>query len=338
MSIISEGAQFAPGVAPGIEVSCAREPRLVAPGIAAPSIAGVGDYLALMKPRVMSLVVFTALVGLVLAPAHVHPVIGFTALLCIAVGAGAAGALNMWYDADIDAIMRRTANRPIPRGRIAPGEALGFGVTLAVGSIMVMGLLVNWLAAGLLAFTIFFYVVVYTMWLKRTTPQNIVIGGAAGALPPIIGWAAVTGGVGVEPILLFLIVFFWTPPHFWALSLTRVDEYARAGVPMLPVVAGIEETQRQILLYAMVLVPVGAAPWLLGYAGIVYGAIAVLGGACMIGFAWCVRRERVAEGAAQRLFAFSILYLFILFAVLLAEGTLVPGLDGLRGFGALFAA
>jgi protoheme IX farnesyltransferase len=336
MSIISEGAQFAPGVAPGIEASRVREPLLVAPGIAAPSIAGVGDYLALMKPRVMSLVVFTALVGLVLAPAHVHPVIGFTALLCIAVGAGAAGALNMWYDADIDAIMRRTANRPIPRGRIAPGEALGFGVTLAAGSIMVMGLLVNWLAAGLLAFTIFFYVVVYTMWLKRTTPQNIVIGGAAGALPPIIGWAAVTGGVGVEPILLFLIVFFWTPPHFWALSLTRVDEYARAGVPMLPVVAGIEETQRQILLYAMVLVPVGAAPWLLGYAGIVYGAIAVLGGACMLGFAWYVRRERVAEGAAQRLFAFSILYLFILFAVLLAEGALAPGLDGLRGFGALF--
>ncbi len=330
MSIISEG----PPLAPGIDAS--REPRFVearliearfvAPGIAAPSIAGVGDYLALMKPRVMSLVVFTALVGLMLAPAHVHPVIGFTALLCIAVGAGAAGALNMWYDADIDAIMRRTADRPIPRGRIAPGEALGFGMTLATGSIAVMGLLVNWLAAGLLAFTIFFYVAVYTVWLKRSTPQNIVIGGAAGALPPIIGWASVTGGVSVEPILLFLIVFCWTPPHFWALSLTRAEEYARAGVPMLPVVAGIEETRRQILLYAMVLAPVGAAPWLFGYAGIVYGAVAALGGACMIGFAWRLRHERAIEPTAQRLFAFSILYLFILFAVLLAEGGLHAGL------------
>ena len=203
-----------------------------------PSIAGVGDYIALMKPRVMSLVVFTALVGLVVAPGHVHPVIGFTALLCIAVGAGAAGALNMWYDADIDARMARTAARPIPRGRITPGEAAGFGLTLAAFSIASLGLLVNWVAAALLAFTIFFYVVIYTIWLKRSTPQNIVIGGAAGAFPPMIGWAAATGSLAIEPILLFLIIFFWTPPHFWALALYRTEDYARAGIPMLPVVAG----------------------------------------------------------------------------------------------------
>jgi protoheme IX farnesyltransferase len=276
--------------------------------------------MALMKPRVMSLVVFTALVGLVIAPGHVHPVIGFTALLCIAVGAGAAGALNMWYDADIDAVMERTSGRPIPQGRIAPGEAFAFGATLAVFATGVLGLLVNWLAAALLAFTIVFYVVGYTMWLKRSTPQNIVIGGAAGAFPPLIGWAAATGGVAVEPILLFLIVFFWTPPHFWALSLLRVDEYARARVPMLPVVAGVDETRRQILIYSVVLVPIGASPWLLGYADAVFGSTALLGGVLMVAFAWRVRSERAsrqAQRAAQRLFAFSILYLFTLFAVLL---------------------
>src|SRR5438094_8438364 len=200
-----------------------------------PSLAGVGDYVALMKPRVMSLVVFTALVGLVLAPGHLHPVIGFTALLCIAVGAGAAGALNMWYDADIDALMSRTSSRPIPRGRMAAGEAVAFGVVLAAFAVGVLGVLVSWLAAALLAFTIFFYIVVYTAWLKRSTPYNIVIGGAAGSLPPVIGWAAATGGVSVEPCLLFLIIFFWTPPHFWALSLVRAEDYARARVPMLPV-------------------------------------------------------------------------------------------------------
>src|SRR5438477_3095854 len=217
---------------------------------AEPSIAGVGDYLELMKPRVMSLVVFTALVGLVLAPVPMHPVMAFTALLCIAVGAGAAGALNMWYDADIDARMTRTAARPIPAGRVAPGEALAFGLTLAVGSVVVLGLLVNVIAAALLAVIVAFYVVVYTMWLKRRTPQNIVIGGAAGALPPVIGWVAATGYVGIEPLILFLIVFLWTPPHFWALSLNRSDEYARAGVPMLPVVAGTIATARQILIYS----------------------------------------------------------------------------------------
>jgi protoheme IX farnesyltransferase len=288
-----------------------------------PSIASVGDYVALMKPRVMSLVVFTALVGLMIAPGHIHPIIGFTALLCIAVGAGAAGALNMWYDADIDAVMTRTSRRPIPRGRVAPGEALAFGMVLAAFAVGVLGVLVSWLAAALLAFTIFFYVVVYTMWLKRTTPQNIVIGGAAGAFPPVIGWAAATGAISIEPCLLFLIIFFWTPPHFWALSLVRADDYARARIPMLPVVAGAEETRRQILLYSAMLMPVGAAPWLLGYAHAIYGVTALLAGALMVAFAWRVRREREgerAERAAHRLFAFSILYLFVLFAVLLVEG------------------
>src|SRR5437588_6444740 len=219
MSLMAQGSQFAGSSA--------------APVPCQPSIASVGDYVELMKPRVMSLVVFTALVGLMIAPGHVHPVIGFTALLCIAVGAGAAGALNMWYDADIDAVMSRTANRPIPRGRVAPGEALGFGMTLAGFAIVIMGLLVSLVAATLLAFTIFFYVVVYTIWLKRWTPQNIVIGGAAGALPPVIGWAASTGTIGFESVLLFLIIFVWTPPHSWALALTRVEDSARARGPML---------------------------------------------------------------------------------------------------------
>jgi heme o synthase len=289
------------------------------------SEAGVGDYLALMKPRVMSLVVFTALVGLVVAPVHVHPVIGFTALLCIAVGAGAAGALNMWFDADIDAVMARTSRRPIPSGRVAPGEALAFGMTLATGSVVVLGLLVSWLAAALLAFTIFFYIVVYTMWLKRLTPQNIVIGGAAGAFPPVIGWAAATGSIGIEPILLFLLVFFWTPPHFWALSLNRTQDYARARIPMLPVVAGAAETRRQILLYSLSLLPVGAAPWLLGYADAIYGATALMAGGVMVVLAWRLWAEGSGQRAARlakRLFGFSILYLFVLFAVILIEGVL----------------
>jgi protoheme IX farnesyltransferase len=323
MSLVSEGSELV-----------AHAPRSVAGARLEPSIASVGDYVALMKPRVMSLVVFTALVGLVMAPGHMHPVIGFTALLCIAVGAGAAGALNMWYDADIDAVMTRTTRRPIPQGRVAPGEAFAFGLTLAVFSVAVLGLLVNWLAAVLLAFTIFFYVVIYTMWLKRSTPQNIVIGGAAGAFPPMIGWAAATGGVSLEPCLLFLIVFFWTPPHFWALSLNRTDDYARARVPMLPVVAGAEETRRQILLYSVVLVPIGAAPWLLGYADAIYGATALVAGALMVALAWRVRNAREGEGAhraAQQLFAFSILYLFVLFAVLLVEGVAGGRLGGLFG-------
>jgi protoheme IX farnesyltransferase len=289
-------------------------------------MAGVGDFVALMKPRVMSLVVFTALAGLLVAPGHLHPVLGFTALLCIAVGAGAAGVLNMWYDADIDAVMTRTATRPIPAGRVQPSEALAFGMTLAVGSVVMLGLMINLLAAGLLAFTIFFYAVIYTMWLKRRTPQNIVIGGAAGAFPPMIGWAAATGAIGIESVLLVLIIFFWTPPHFWALSLLRTDEYARAGVPMLPVVAGPEETRRQILIYSLVLAPVGASPWLFGYAGLAYGLVAIGCGALMVGLCWRLWRTP-SEHAAKRLFAFSILYLFVLFAVLLVE----RGLGGLIG-------
>jgi protoheme IX farnesyltransferase len=252
--------------------------------------------------------------------------IGFTALLCIAVGAGAAGALNMWYDADIDALMNRTAKRPIPRGRIAPGEALAFGIVLAAFAVGVLGVLVSWLAAALLAFTIFFYVVVYTAWLKRLTPQNIVIGGAAGSLPPVIAWAAATGGISVEPSLLFLIIFFWTPPHFWALALVRVDDYARARLPMLPVVAGAEETRRQILRYSVALAPIGAAPWLLGYAHALYGVTALIAGALMVMFAWRVRSNREgerAERAAHQLFGFSILYLFVLFAVLLIDARVV---------------
>jgi protoheme IX farnesyltransferase len=290
----------------------------VDPGIA-PSIAVAGDYFELMKPRVMSLVVFTALVGLVLAPGHVHPVIGLTALICIAVGAGAAGALNMWYDADIDARMARTAGRPIPAGKLRRGEALAFGLTLAGFSICVLGLLVNVVAAALLALTIGFYVVVYTMWLKRSTPQNIVIGGAAGALPPIIGWASVTGGIALEPLVLFLIIFMWTPPHFWALALYRKDDYARAGVPMLPVVAGDDATRRQILYYTLVLAPLGVAPWFLGYAGAAYGIAAIVTGAIMVVLAFRIRAEKDGYAASKQMFAFSILYLFLLFAVLLAD-------------------
>jgi len=293
------------------------------------SEASVGDYIALMKPRVMSLVVFTALVGLMVTPGHLHPVLGFAALLCVAIGAGAAGALNMWYDADVDAVMSRTSQRPIPAGRVLPREALAFGLTLAIGSIAVLGLVANWLAASLLAFTIFFYVAIYTMWLKRATSQNIVIGGAAGAFPPMIGWAAATGTIGLEPTLLFLIIFFWTPPHFWALSLRRAPEYARAGIPMLPVVAGHAETRRQILMYSIVMAPVGASPWLLGYAGLLYGAAAIGAGAAMIGLSLRIvalgDRDREAR-AAKRLFGVSILYLFVLFAVLLIDSWLgAPG-------------
>jgi heme o synthase len=311
------------------------------PGVAAyaePSMAGAGDYLALMKPRVMSLVVFTALAGLVVAPGHFHPVLAFFALTCIAVGAGAAGALNMWFDADIDAVMSRTADRPVPAGRVKPGEALAFGLVLAGFSTVFLGLMINLLAAGLLAFTIFFYAVVYTMWLKRWTPQNIVIGGAAGAFPPMIGYAAATGGIGFESILLFLIIFFWTPPHFWALSLYRADDYFRANVPMLPVVAGSAETRRQILLYSLVLAPVGATPWLFGYAGLAYGAVAVLGGVAMVALALQLYStpEKTAEPVAKRLFAVSILYLFVLFAALLVERALGIQQFGLP-FGRVFA-
>ncbi|MFZ0809294.1 MAG: heme o synthase [Bradyrhizobium sp.] len=286
------------------------------------SEASVSDYIALLKPRVMSLVVFTALVGLMIAPGHLHPVLAFTSILCIAVGAGASGALNMWYDADIDALMSRTANRPIPRGRITPSEALTFGMTLAFFSVMTLGVLVNWVAGGLLAFTIFFYVVIYTMALKRWTAQNIVIGGAAGALPPVVAWAAATGSLSVEPLLLFLIIFFWTPPHFWALALFRSDDYARAGVPMLPVTAGPDATRLQILLYTVVLVAVALAPWPLGYFDAIYGVTSLVLGTGMLALAinvFRLREGREASRATRRLFAFSILYLFALFATLLIE-------------------
>jgi protoheme IX farnesyltransferase len=313
MSFVSEGAKL-----PG-----ARDFSL-----AEPSLASVSDYIALLKPRVMSLVIFTALTGLAVAPGSMHPVTAFTALLCIAVGAGAAGALNMWYDADIDAVMTRTSRRPIPMGRVKPGEALAFGLTLSGLSVMTLGLFVNALAAGLLAFTIFFYVVIYTAWLKRATPQNIVIGGAAGAFPPMIGWAAVTGSLSLEPVLLFLLIFFWTPPHFWALALYRKQDYARAGVPMLPVVAGELNTRWQILAYTLILVPIGIAPFVLGFAGPIYGVVAAVTGALMLLLAIQVLRERPpVERASRNLFAFSILYLFLLFAVLLVE----------RGWGGLIA-
>ncbi len=280
------------------------------------------DFFALLKPRVMSLVIFTAFVGLVVAPGAIHPVIAFTALLCIAVGAGASGALNMWYDADIDAKMARTAGRPIPQGRVTPGEAAGFGSILSVFSVMTMGVLVNWVAASLLAFTIFFYLVVYTMWLKRSTSQNIVIGGAAGAFPPMIGWAAVTSSLAIEPLVLFLIIFLWTPPHFWALALYRSDDYEKVGVPMLPVVAGEAETRRQILIYSLLLVPVTLLPAALGFAGPLYaGATAALGaGFLWLAFGlWRSRRGAAQDKAAKRLFGYSILYLFLVFSLLLAE-------------------
>jgi heme o synthase len=293
------------------------------PAEALSGFADVADYVALLKPRVMSLVVFTALVGLVRAHGGIHPVIGFAALLSIAIGAGAAGSLNMWWDADIDARMARTAQRPIPAGRIAPGEALAFGLVLAVASVAMLGLFAGWLAAGLLAFTIFFYVVLYTMGLKRWTVQNIVIGGAAGAFPPMIGWAAATGSIGLESVLLFLIIFFWTPPHFWALALLRKKEYARAGIPMLPVVAGEDETRRQILIYSIVVAIVGVTPALFGFAGLFYGILASVLGVLFLALAievWRKRRGTAAQSAARRLFAFSVLYLFLLFAVLLVEG------------------
>ena len=288
----------------------------------------VADYIALLKPRVMSLVVFTGFVGLWLAPGHLHPFLAAVAVLCIAVGAGAAGAINMWYDRDIDAVMRRTRARPLPAGRMAPGEALGFGCTLAGASVLVMGLAVNWVAATLLAATIAFYVLVYTVWLKRRTPQNIVIGGAAGAFPPVVGWAAVTGDIGLVPLALFALIFFWTPPHFWALSLYRTGDYAEAGVPMLPVVAGARETKKQMLLYTLVLWPVALAPAWLGAAGLVYAGLALA-----LSLSFTVAALRVwfdpGEAAARRMFGFSILYLFLLFAGLVIDRA--PGLIGTLG-------
>jgi protoheme IX farnesyltransferase len=289
--------------------------------LAHPRVTTVGDFLALLKPRVMSLVVFTGLAGIVAAPGHVHPLTAFTALLCIAVAAGASGCLNMAYDSDIDRLMTRTATRPIPMGHVAREDALAFGWTLSVASVATMGLFVNFLAAGLLAFTIFFYVVVYTLWLKRRTPQNIVIGGLSGALPPAIGWAAVTGNLTLAPLLLVAIIFMWTPPHFWALSLWRSGDYARAGVPMLPVVMGKAHTRFQILLYSLVLVPLGVLPAFLHIGGWLYLAAA---GGIGLWFLWeagrtYVEKNQDKEPAAHRLFGVSLLYMSAVFAALIVE-------------------
>jgi len=289
--------------------------------------ADVRDWIALLKPRVMSLVVFTGLIGLVVAPGHLHPVLAFTAVLCIAVGAGACGAINMWYDRDIDAVMRRTRNRPIPAGRIEANAALGYGISLAVGSVIMMGLAVNIPAAAVLTLSILFYVFVYTMWLKRRTPQNIVIGGAAGAFPPVIGWAAVTGSVDLVPLVMFAIVFIWTPPHFWSLALWANDDYRRAGVPMLPVVAGARETRRQIVLYTLLLVPLSLAPWAIGFSGAIYGVAAVVLGAGFLLGVWRVATDRqdatglslTNDAPARAAFKYSIAYLFVLFAALAVD-------------------
>ncbi len=287
--------------------------------------ASANDYIALLKPRVMSLVVFTGLVGYMAAPGAGDLVLGFAAVLSIAVAAGAAGALNMWYDSDIDAVMSRTRTRPIPAGRVDRDEAFTLGVTLSALSIVTMYLAGGLLAAGLLAFTIFFYVVVYTMWLKRSTPQNIVIGGLSGALPPAIAWAAKAGALSLDPMILVAIIFMWTPPHFWALSLVSHKDYADAGVPMLPVTDGAKSTRIHIFVYSLLLAPLTLAPVLTGLGGMIYGAIAALGGAFFVFLAWRILRSRAGEGdAAQNkpardLFGFSILYLFALFAAILAE-------------------
>ncbi len=285
---------------------------------AVPAGGDVADYIALLKPRVMSLVVFTGFAGLYLAPGSIHPVIAAVAVLCIAVGAGASGAINMWYDRDIDAVMERTAERPVPTGRVEPRAALAFGVALSVWSVMVMGVAVNWAAAALLAFTIAFYVFIYTMWLKRRTPQNIVIGGAAGAFPPMVGWAAVSGDITLSSIVLFAIIFMWTPPHFWALALYRRGDYAKAGVPMMPVVAGEKETKRQIVLYSILLAPLGMAPTFVGMSSWYYGGVAGAFGLVFVGLSVAIYRE-TGDRFARRTFAFSILYLFLLFAALIAD-------------------
>jgi protoheme IX farnesyltransferase len=304
MSLANERAHFS---RPGLARSRAGLARLT-------------DYLALTKPRVMSLVMFTAVVGLLAAPGHVDPATGFAALLCIAIGAGGAGALNMWHDADIDALMGRTAARPIPRGRVGRGEALAFGLTLAMSSVVGLAVVANAAAAGLLAFTILFYITVYTIWLKRSTPQSIVIGGAAGAAPPAIAWFAAGGQLGIEPLILFLLIFFWTPPHFWALALNRSAEYARAGIPALPAVASEAQTHRHILIYILLLIPISLLPYVLGFAGGLYAAVAIASDVVIL--ALTLRLTRGGEArpkAANRLFGFTICYLVLLFGALLLE-------------------
>lgn len=281
------------------------------------------DFLALTKPRVMTLVVFTGLCGLLAAPGHIHPILGFTAILCIALGAGAAGALNQWYEADIDALMKRTAGRPLPAGRMDRQSALHFGVGLSFFSVILMGMATNWLAAAILAISILFYVIVYTIWLKPRTAQNIVIGGAAGAFPPLIGWAAVTGDVSALPIALFALIFFWTPPHFWALALFVKTDYANAGIPMLPVVAGEVPTRRQIWLYTAIMAIAAMAPVLLRLSGPIYGTVALLATGLFVVFAFQVSQRRETDparmGPEKRLFKYSILYLFLLFGAIVVD-------------------
>jgi protoheme IX farnesyltransferase len=298
-------------------------------GTVSERFGGAADFVALLKPRVMSLVVFTGLVGLMLAPnSALHPFEAAVAILCIAVGAGAAGAINMWYDRDIDALMSRTKDRPIPAGAVDADEALAFGIVLSIASVVTMTLVANVAAGALLAFSILFYVLIYTMWLKRSTAQNIVIGGAAGAFPPVIGWAAATGEVSLAAIVLFLIVFMWTPPHFWALALFRAGDYAKAGVPMLPVTSGKRETRRQILIYSVAMSALGVVPYFLGVVGPVYAAMAALLGFVFVAGAWAVWRDGAhadadkpdfAETAAKRLFGYSIVYLFLLFGLMLLD-------------------
>jgi protoheme IX farnesyltransferase len=290
------------------------------------SEATAGDYLELLKPRVMSLVVFTAFVGMIAAPVALNPFVVAVSIIAIAIGAGASGALNMWYDADIDAVMSRTATRPVPSGRVLPEQALAFGLVLAALSVMTLGVFVNWLAGAMLAFTIFFYAVVYTMWLKRWTPQNIVIGGAAGAFPPMIGWAAATGAFSLESVILFLIIFLWTPPHFWALALFKAADYERAGVPMMPNVAGDRSTRRQIFGYSILLAISGVLPTMLGYAGVAYGIAAAALGVGFIWYAWQVLTMPAGDRAmrpAKALFGYSLLYLFAIFALYLADSVVM---------------
>ncbi len=298
-------------------------PNAMSPVSVTPLPADWRDFYALTKPRVMSLVVFTGLCGLLAAPGHIHPVLGFTAILCIALGAGGAAALNQWWEADIDAGMKRTALRPLPQGKMRREDARDFGVVLSATSVGVMGLAIHWLAASILALSIFYYAVIYTIWLKPRTPQNIVIGGGAGAFPPLIGWVAVTGDVTLMPVLLFAIIFTWTPPHFWALALFVKTDYAKVGIPMMPVVAGEVSTRRQILIYAILLVPVAVAPWWIGGTGAIYGIASLALNAVFVGLSVPVAFRREAENDSmrpeKRLFAYSVFYLFALFAALVAD-------------------
>ena len=293
--------------------------------------ATVGEFFQLMKPRVMSLVIFTGFAGMFLAPGQMHPILAAVALFAIAAGAGASGAINQWYDRDIDAVMSRTRNRPIPAGRVVPAEALALGIVISFLSVLLLSLTSNLLAGGLLAFTIFFYAVIYTVWLKRSTAQNIVIGGAAGALPPMVGWAAVTGSISIESIALFALIFVWTPPHFWALALVKNDDYKQAGVPMLPVVSGAAETRKQILIYALILAPTGLAPYALSMTTLLYPAIAAVMGIIFVGLAVSLYRKP-SDAAAWKLFKFSIFYLFILFAALIADRLIASLIQGAGTF------